>query len=245
MSEILLSVIIPAYNEAKNIKSTLQEVSGYFSERNFSYEIIIIDDGSKDETYAIAESCSTLFRSFKVFKNSPNKGKGFTIKRGILEARGEYALFMDADNSTSIYEFDKFLPLLEKGNEVVIASRRLKASEVLGSQPALRIIMGNFYIFLSRLILGVHISDFNCGFKAYSTTAAGKIFNLQRINGWSFDTEILFLAKKHNFAIREIPVKWVHKHTSKVKPVRDGVASFVSLVKIKINDIKGVYEQDK
>lgn len=240
---IFLTVIIPAYNEEKNIRSTLEEVSGYLGKRAFIYETIVVDDGSYDKTSEYAGKCSVLFNNFKIVKNSPNMGKGYSVKRGVLEARGEFILFMDADNSTSIYELDKFLPFLKEGFDVVMASRRLKDSMVEEAQPFLRGMMGMVYIILSQVILGLKFSDFNCGFKAYSNRAAKIIFDRQRMNDWSFDTEILFIAVKNHFKIKEVPVRWVHKSTSKVKPVKDGMRSFVSLIKIKINDIRRLYEK--
>ena len=241
MENILISVVIPAYDEEENLKPTLEEISGYFEKRQYEYEVIIVDDGSRDDTIKIAFSCADLFKNFKVLPNDINRGKGYSIRKGIMEAAGKYALFMDADNSTSIYEFDKFLPCFKEGYDVVIASRRLKGSLVTESQPALRIVMGQFYIFLSRVILNLSVRDFNCGFKAYTNNSAKTLFAKQLMNDWSFDTEVLFLIKKYGFKIKEAPVKWVHKSTSKVKPLRDGIRSFLSLVKIKLNDMRHLY----
>jgi len=238
MSEsILLTVVLPAYNEERHIGSTLEEISGYLKKRNITYEIIVVDDGSKDGTVETAQARSSLFNNFKILENATNKGKGCSVKRGVLSAEGEYVLFMDADNSTSIYEFDKFLPLLEEGCEVVIASRRLKDSNVEEPQPLLRAKMGQFYIFLPKTILGLSSSDFNCGFKAYKKESARRIFELQNMNDWSFDVELLFLIKKFGLKLKEVPVKWVHKSGSKVRPVRDGIRSFLSVIKIRLNDL--------
>lgn len=237
-----LTIIIPAYNEEKSIEGTLGELSRYLKEKKFSYEVIIVDDGSSDNTFDISKAQSMFFDNFKILKNMTNKGKGFSVRRAMLDARGEYALFMDADNSTSIYEFDKFLPCLKEGCDVVIASRRLKDSMIEEPQPLIRSKMGQFYILLSRIILGLNISDFNCGFKAYKTRTTRRIFELQRMNDWSFDVELLFLADKYDLKIKEVPVRWVHKSGSKVKPLRDAMASFLSIIKIKIFDLKRLYE---
>lgn len=242
MSEILVSVVIPAFNEEKNIYSTLEEIGRYFKDRGHSHEVIVVDDGSLDNTCQHAQSASIFFNSFQLIKNAENKGKGNAVKKGVNAARGEYVLFMDADNSTSIYELDKFLPYLKEGYDIVMASRRLKDSMVDQAQPFMRAAMGMVYIILSRLILGIKFSDFNCGFKAYSNKKAKFLFSKQRMDDWSFDTEILFIAVKNGFKIKEAPVRWVHKSTSKVKPIRDGIKSFVSLVKIKINDLRRLYE---
>lgn len=242
-NNVFLSIVIPAYNEANNIKNTLSEISGYVKEKAFGYELIVIDDGSTDGTYDLALSCSPLFTNFKVLKNEGNKGKGYSVRKGVLSARGEYALFMDADNSTSIYEFDKFLPHLKEGYDVVIASRRLKDSLVEEPQPLLRARMGQFYIFLTKIILGLNMSDFNCGFKVFLTRSARFIFELQKMDDWSFDVEVLFLINKYGLKIKEVPVRWLHKSGSKVKPVKDAIRSFISIVKIKSNDLKHLYDK--
>lgn len=242
MSEgIFLTVIIPAYNEERTIGNTLEEISGYLTKKKIPYEIIVVDDGSTDGTIEKAKARSGLFNNFKILKNVTNRGKGYSVKRGVLSAEGEYVLFMDADNSTSIYEFDKFLPVFKEGYEAVIASRRLRDSDVEEPQPLLRAKMGQFYIFLARIILGLNLSDFNCGFKAYKKESMRRIFDLQSMNDWSFDVELLFLIKKFGLKLKEVPVKWVHKSGSKVRPIRDGIRSFLSVIKIRANDIIKFY----
>lgn len=238
---IFLTVIIPAYNEESNIGKTLSEISGYLAKQAYQYEIIVVDDGSADRTFENAKTCSSLFTNYRVLKNDGNRGKGFSVRRGVLESKGEYILFMDADNSTSIYEFDKFLPYTKEGYGVIIASRRLKDSMVEEPQPLLRAKMGQFYIFLSRLILGLKFSDFNCGFKVYNMKSSRFIFDLQTMNDWSFDVELLFLINKYGIKTREVPVRWVHKSGSKVRPVSDAIKSFFSVLKIKFNDMMRKY----
>jgi dolichyl-phosphate beta-glucosyltransferase len=239
---IFLSIIVPAYNEEKKIESTLKEISGYINKRAYNCEIIVVDDGSDDNTFERAKGLASLFNNFKILKNPSNMGKGYSVRRAMLEAGGEYALFMDADNSTSIYEVDKFLPYLKEGYDVVIASRRLKDSIVPEPQPLLRAKMGQFFIFLSKVILGLNISDFNCGFKAYNVRSTRFVFELQKIYDWSFDVELLFLITKYGLKLKEVPVYWVHKSGSKVKPVKDAIKSFMSLLKIKLNNICHGYE---
>ena len=243
MSEIYLSAIIPAYNEEANISGTLREVAEYLKGKDFTSEVIVVDDGSKDATSQKALEFDQEIDNFRLIESKPNRGKGYVLKKAMLEARGKYLMFMDADNSTSIKELDKFLPYLEEGCDVVIGSRRLKESEVTVPESALRIFMGNVYILLSKTILGARVSDFNCGFKAYRREAAKRIFSLQRMDDWSYDTELIFLIHKMGMKIKEVPVKWAHKYTSKVKPLKAGIDSFLSLIRIKANSIKGVYEE--
>ncbi len=234
-----LSIVIPAFNEEENIFSTLVEISEYLSSKNFRYEIIIVDDGSRDRTVDEANKCAARFSDFRIIQSSPNMGKGYVLRKGMLKASGKYVMFMDADNSTSIKELDKFLPFFGEGFDIYIASRRIAGANV--EVPFSRRFMGSVYIFFSRVILGVSVSDLNCGFKVFRASAAKEVFSKQIMNDWSFDSEIFFLAKKKDFRIKEIPVSWVHKATSKVKPLRDAVSSFVSLVKIRKNDRDGKY----
>ncbi len=240
--KIFLSVVIPAYNEETNIGSTLAEVSKYLEGKGFLYEVIVIDDGSEDGTLEESLKSGEKLTNFRIIDSKPNMGKGYVVKKAMLEAKGRYAMFMDADNSTSIYEFDKFLPYLEQGYDAVIGSRRLKESEITVSEPVMRIFLGHVYILLSKLLLCSNVTDFNCGFKVYKQESARRVFSLQRMKDWSFDTELIFLLNKLHMKIKEVPVKWAHKDTSKVKPLKAGVESFLSLIRIKINDIRGLYE---
>jgi len=235
-----LTVIIPAYNEEKNIEGTMAEVLDYLSRVLYAHEIMIVDDGSKDSTLKIVEALKLKNPSIRIIGNEKNMGKGYTVRKGMLEASGEHILFMDADNSTSIKELDKFLPYL-KDYDIVIGSRCLKESDIKLSSPPLRIILGKFYIWLSRFLIKSGVSDYNCGFKLFNRDAASKIFSKQLMNDWSYDTEDIFLAGKLGFRIKEVPITWRYKSTSKVRPIRDGIKSLISLVVIKINDLKGKY----
>jgi dolichyl-phosphate beta-glucosyltransferase len=237
---IYLSIIIPAYNEEKNIEGTLSEIEAYLSNKDFTYEVILIDDGSVDHTVKKAHSFEGRINNFRIIESRPNRGKGYVIRKAMLEADGEYILFMDADNSTSIKELDKFFPAVDGKFSIYIASRRITGSSV--EVPLTRRALGFVYIFLSRIILGLGVSDINCGFKIYSKSARACIFTRQIMNDWSFDAEDLFIARKHGHKIKEMPVEWRHKDTSKVRPLRDGINSFMSLAKIRANDILGKYK---
>ncbi len=237
-----LSIIIPAYNEASNIGATLAEVAEYLKGKDYSYEVIVIDDGSSDDTISTAKEKKNDLNSLRIISSKPNRGKGYVVREAMLDSSGKYVMFMDADNSTSIKELDAFLPYLEEGYDAVIGSRRLKESDVVVPESIMRVCLGNIYILLSKIFLGSKVSDFNCGFKAYNRCTARKVFSLQRMKDWSFDTEIIFLLTKFGMKIKEVPVRWAHKADSKVKPLQAGIASFLSLIKIKINDLRGLYQ---
>ena len=237
--DICLSVVIPAYNEEVNISGTLAEVSDYLRGKSFTYEVIVVDDGSTDATLSRAREFEGRLPELCIIESVPNRGKGYALRKAMLRAVGDHILFMDADNSTSIKELDKFPSFAEGGAEVYIASRRIPGAEV--DVPFKRRVMGTVYIYLAEIILGIRVSDINCGFKVFSREAAREVFSKQIMNDWSFDAEVLYLCKKRGYGIKEVPVTWEHKDTSKVKPLQDAVKSFVSLVRIKGNDIKGVY----
>lgn len=241
--DIKLSVIIPAYNEEKNISSTLLDIYSSLKNKGLVYEVILVDDGSEDDTVKEATKHKNLFKNFTIFQSKPNMGKGFVVRKGVFLSSGEYVLFMDADNSTQVSEIDKFLPYLEAGYDAVIGSRRLKESNITVSEPIMRIMLGQVYIFLSGLFIGKWVTDFNCGFKSYKSTVAKRLFSLQKMNDWSFDTELIFLINKLGLTMKEVPVKWEHKFTSKVQPIKAGINSFLSLIKIRSNAIKGLYRE--
>ena len=238
-----LSIVIPAFNEESHLSSTLKEIAEYLKTVSYDYEVIVVDDGSTDKTADIATSCSVLFKFFTLLKNSPNQGKGYSVKKGVLAAQGDYILFMDADNSTSIDQLEKLMPGMKHGFDVVMASRRIKGAKVATSQPIYRILLGNIYILLSKFILQSNVKDYNCGFKLYTQKAAKLIFPKLTMKNWSFDSELIFLISKFNLNAIEVPVKWADQSkTSKVRPLQDGVNSLFSLLKIRLNAIKKVYD---
>lgn len=240
--EVYLSVIIPAYNEEKNISFTVKEIIDYLKEKKFSWEIIVVDDGSKDRTFDITNVLRGQNPRLIVLKNTENRGKGYTVKRGMLTAKGQYRLFMDADNSTKIFEIDNFLKAIEQGADIAIGSRHIIGAKLDVPQPLCRRFLGWIYRVLCRMLLQVSVSDFNCGFKLFSKDAAEHIFNKIFMDRWSFDTEIIFLAKKLGYRIKEVPVSWQYTGTSAVRPLRDGIRSYLDLLRIRRNDKTGIYK---
>jgi len=231
---LYLSIVIPAYNEEENISSTLQDIAQYLKTKNYPYEVIVVDDGSRDKTAELAAFEGKVFPHFSLLRHAPNRGKGYTVKEGMLTARGDLILFMDADNSTRINQIDELMSAALEDNDIAIGSRRTEGSIIEEYQPWHRRLMGNMYIKLSNLILGTKITDYNCGFKLYKKAAAEKLFKKLTRNDWSFDSELIYLASRFKFKIKEVPVTWQDKQkTSKVKPLKDGLKSFLSLLKIR------------
>jgi len=211
-----LSVIIPAYNEAERIPLTLVDIDKHLSSSKYPYEIIVVNDGSTDDTAEVVERFTGMIPNLRVAGYGENRGKGEAVKFGMLEATGRYRLFMDADNSTSIDHFDKMIPHFENGYDVVIGSRAHKQSKLTPPQSILRRLLGKGGNLIIQALVLPGIWDTQCGFKCFTDTAAERIFPLQKITGWGFDVEILSLAKRLGFKIKQIPVVWVNDTESHV-----------------------------
>lgn len=231
-----LSIVIPSYNEEKRIKTTLESIKGYVNDKKLNAEIIVVDDGSKDNTRKICEK-----KNVKLNNKRKNKGKGYSVKEGMLLAKGDYILFSDADLSTPIEELDKFLNYIDR-YDVVIGSRALKKSRIFVKQPLYRVLMGKFFNLLVRLFVVRGIKDTQCGFKLFSKRAAKEIFIRQKLNGFGFDVEILFITQKKGFKIKEVPVVWKNAEGTKVNPIKDSLKMFFDILKIRYNSLLGLYK---
>lgn len=231
-----LSIIIPVFNEENCIKRTLESIAYYLSSLGYSYEIIVADDGSTDTTKKIVESFIQTHPNLaiKFVTENIHKGKGYAVKIGMKNSNGEYSLFLDADLSTDIKELDKFIPYIQEQVDVIIGSRKIQGAKIEIHQPFIREFMGKVFTWLSNIILGTQFSDFTCGFKCFSKKAKEQIFNLQKITNWSYDAEILFLAKKLGYHIKEVPVIWKNDPSTKVRLFRDAISSFIDLIKIRL-----------
>lgn len=233
-----ISIIIPIYNEEKRIKR-LEEIYSYLKKQRYSWEIIVVNDGSTDKTKTILNSLKKKLR-FNLLSYTPNAGKGFAVKTGMLKAKGKYRLFLDVDLSTPISELSKFLPFLNK-YDIIIGSRKLKTSTLITRQPFIREYLGKVFTALSQRILDMHVSDFTCGFKIFSKKAAEDIFVRQKINRWGFDSEILYIGKIKKYSIKEVPVYWENDPRTRVKFPDAIINSLLELATIKINSIRGFY----
>lgn len=243
-----LSIIIPAYNESGRIVKTLESILNYLKNKKFEAEIIVVDDGSTDTTKTVIEKFGSDIRLLSNGVNphiylisvGVNRGKGYAVKQGMLAAKGEWVLMTDADLSTPIEELDRFLA--RDGCEVLIASRALRGSRILTHQPFYRELGGKLINFFVRLIALPGVSDTQCGFKLFRGEAARNIFERLTIDGFGFDIETLYIARKLGFKIIELPVVWSNSPNTKVHPLRDGLRILNDLVIIRKNNLKGVYE---
>lgn len=236
-----LSVIIPAYNEEKRISNTLLDIDKYLREQSFEYEIIVVSDGSKDRTADVVLSLQEKVANLRLIDNKENHGKGYVVRQGMLEAVGDIRLFTDADNSTTINQVEALLPFFSQGFDVVIGSRDVKGAVLENPQPTYRRILGESFNLLTNIIVGLFgIKDTQCGFKALSKKAVEAILPLCKIDRWAFDPEILKLARKLGFKIKEVPIIWVNDTESKVK-FSGMVKMLIDLINIRINLILGKY----
>ncbi|MBI9113070.1 dolichyl-phosphate beta-glucosyltransferase [Maridesulfovibrio ferrireducens] len=235
---IYLSVVIPAYNEQERIADTLYTIKEFLSKQPYKSEIIVVDDGSRDWTTEVVKTVDIYGSEMKaqqvsaIMENVKNVGKGFSVARGILRTCGKYILFSDADLSTPIEEINKLLPILEQGCEVVIGSRKMKESEV-EKKPFYRELMSIFFNSVVGLFAIRGIKDTQCGFKAFRSEAGKEIANRQKLYGFSFDVEQLFIARKLGYCIKEVPVKWSHAEGSTVDPIRDSIRMFIDVMRIR------------
>ncbi|MFA4880938.1 MAG: dolichyl-phosphate beta-glucosyltransferase [Candidatus Doudnabacteria bacterium] len=239
MPEIHLSVIIPAYNEEKRIAATLRDVNDYLKRQSFESEIFLLDDGSRDKTVEVARSLN--IPNLKIIDNPENHGKGYVVRQGMLEARGSYRLFTDADNSTKISELEKFWPYFQEGFDIVIGSIEIKGSAIREGAAWYRRTLGKLAKILIRLVLIWEIHDTQRGFKCFTAESAARIFPKQTIERWGFDMEILQIAKKQGFKIKELPVSWENPAGSKVT-LGSYLSSFRELMRIKWNSLRGKYK---
>jgi dolichyl-phosphate beta-glucosyltransferase len=227
-----VSIVIPAYNEQARIGPTVVQTLDFLERHHPHGEVLVVDDGSTDDTAKIVEQLGG--KRARVLRQLKNMGKGAAVRRGMLEATGEYVLFMDADMSTPIEELEKVLVFAKEGADVVIGSRGLSDSDVRRRQPTIRELMGRGFNVIVRSLLVGGIKDTQCGFKLFSRNAAKEIFSRVTVDGFAFDVEALVLANKLGFKVREVPVIWYHAPHSKVSPLFDSTRMFADVVALRL-----------
>jgi dolichyl-phosphate beta-glucosyltransferase len=232
-----ISIIIPAYNEETRLPATLARVRQYLDSTGWDFtEIVVVDDGSRDATAAVARKAGV-----RVLQNPANRGKGYSVRHGMLEAKGEWALYSDADLSTPIEELDKLWTVVERQNsQGAIGSRAMDRSLIGVRQPLFRETMGRLFNLVMRLITGLPFQDTQCGFKLFKTAAAREIFRRQLLDGFGFDVEVLFIARELGYRVIEAPVKWNDVVGTKVSNWR-GAAAFLDPLTVRWNGIAGKY----
>ena len=235
------SIVIPAYNESERIVATLDKVLAHIAQERWVAEIVVVNDGSRDDTAEIVRRYGRQNAAVRLVENPGNRGKGFSVRNGMLHANGETILFSDADLSSPIYEAKKLFAALEAGADIAIGSRWLRSETQTQRQSLLRQVFSRTYNILLRLLLGLRFKDTQCGFKAFKREAAQQIFPRQRIERWGFDPETLYLARKAKLRVDEIPVEWANDDRSKVNPVRDGMRMFTEILRVRWNDMTGKY----
>ncbi len=241
--ETSYSFILPAYNESERLASSLPKVLDYVRQRRLTAEIIVVNDGSKDDTAEVVRKFAAVDDCVRLLENPGNRGKGYSVRNGMLHARGDVMLFTDTDLSSPIYEADKLFAAIRDGADVAIGSRWLQRELQTERQPLLRQLYGRLFNLGLRIVLGLRYRDTQCGFKAFTREAAHIIFPRQHIERWGFDPEILFLADKFKLKTVEVPVEWAHDHRSKISPLRDGIRMVGEFFQVRMNDIQGKYEQ--
>jgi glycosyltransferase involved in cell wall biosynthesis len=231
-----LSIVIPAYNEEKRLPQTLRQVLDWLALDAFSFsEVIVVDDGSRDGTARVVEDFARTSACLRLLKNPGNRGKGYAVRHGMLEAKGEWILYTDADLSTPITEFEKLCrAAMEQNAGVAIGSRAVDRSLVEVHQPALRELSGRAFNLVMRAVTGLPFRDTQCGFKLFRADLARQIFSRQKQEGFSFDVEDLLIAKKLGVRAVEVPVRWANVEGTKVR-LTQGMMSFVDLVKIRMD----------
>jgi len=236
------SIVIPAYNESTRLGASLEKVLTYVHMQRWDAEVIVVNDGSRDNTAEIVLHSMAKDPIVKLLENPGNRGKGFSVRNGVLNALGRIILFTDADLSAPIEEAPRLLGALDAGADIAIGSRWLRAETQTERQPLHRQLFGRIFNLMLRVSLGLQFADTQCGFKAFKRAAAQAIFPLQRIERWGFDPEILFLARKLGFKVEEVPVLWGHSGGARINPVTDGARMFQEMLRVRWYSLTGAYD---
>ncbi|WP_348268967.1 glycosyltransferase family 2 protein [Edaphobacter paludis] len=243
MSHPQLSIVIPAYNEGARIEAALERVTSCVAAQGWDAEILVVDDGSKDDTAAIVQRWMENYPRLHLVQNPGNKGKGYSVRNGLLQAAGEIVMFTDADLSAPMEEAERLIAALAAGADVAIGSRWMDRTRQTIHQPLYRQFFGRCFNWITRTVMNLPFKDTQCGFKAFKRPAAQVIFRLQTIERWGFDPEILFIARKLKYVVREVPVTWGHDERSRMSYLKDGLKMLEDMAKIRANSLVGRYDE--
>jgi len=235
------SIVIPAYNEASRIIATLQSVVECIRSRNWSAEVIVVNDGSKDATAAVVRGFAANAPEVRLIENPGNRGKGYSVRAGLLQAVGDVVMFTDADLSAPIEEAERLFSAIAGGADIAIGSRWLESSRQTHRQPLYRQFFGRCFNIFVRSVMGLKFADTQCGFKAFTRAAAQTVFQLQTIEHWGFDPEILYIAILRGYWIIEVPVSWAHDERSRLSYIKDGMRMIQEIAVIRWNAFRGRY----
>jgi glycosyltransferase involved in cell wall biosynthesis len=235
------SIVIPAYNESARIPATLASVVSCIRERGWFAEVIVVNDGSTDSTAQVVLEFAQNAPEVRLMENPSNRGKGFSVRAGMLQAVGEVLLFTDSDLSAPIEEAERLFAAIHDGADIAIGSRWLESRRQTHRQPLYRQFLGRCFNAVIRAVMGLRFADTQCGFKAFTREAANTVFHLQTIERWGFDPEILFIALKRGFWIIEVPVSWAHDERSRLSYLRDGMRMLEDIAIIRWNAFRGHY----
>lgn len=234
MSGFHLSVVVPAYNEETRLERTLARLAEYYDAQPYDYDVVVVSDGSTDRTEDVVRAFAANHPKFSILAYKPNRGKGYAVRTGMLQAQGDYVLFCDADLATPQEETEKLLPFALQGVPVVIGSRPLRESRLEIRQPWYREMLGRTFNAVVQLLAVRGIADTQCGFKLFHREAAQQIFSRCKLDGFSFDFEALMIARDLGLAIEEVPIRWMHQEGSKVRVLRDGTRMVLDLVRLRL-----------
>lgn len=237
------SIVIPAYNEAARITGALEAVIDCVRSHKWFAEVVVVDDGSRDETAAIVREFAEKAPEVRLLQNPGNRGKGYSVRHGVLQSFGEVVMFTDADLSAPIDEAEDLFAALADGADIAIGSRWLERTRQTIRQPLYRQFFGRCFNAVTRMIMGLHFADTQCGFKAFTRSAALTVFQLQTIERWGFDPEILFIALKRGYKVVEVPVSWAHDERTRISYLKDGLRMLQDIAIVRWNALLGRYDK--
>jgi dolichyl-phosphate beta-glucosyltransferase len=237
------SIVIPAFNESGRIPATLESVISCIRASAWDAEVIVVNDGSTDATAQLVREIARKAPEIRLIENPGNRGKGYSVRNGILQAQGEIVMFTDSDLSAPIIEAERLFAAIAAGADIAIGSRWLESGRQTHRQPLYRQVFGRCFNLVCRMVMNLPFADTQCGFKAFTRSAAQTVFQLQTIERWGFDPEILFIALKRGYAVKEVPVSWAHDARTRMSYLRDGLQMLKELAIVRWNALTGHYSK--